>query len=82
MELFSLVPANLDVAMSELGARAKLGLIQRACSVQDFERKRHCSLDIRCDVWALSRIKCTQCRTSEHSTSSYSAEKIRGRYCG
>jgi len=33
-----------------------------------------CSLDVRCDVWALSEIKCTLCRTSKHSASSCSPE--------
>lgn len=38
------------------------------------EEEALCSLDVRCDVCALSEIKCTRCRTSKHSASSYSAE--------
>jgi len=33
-----------------------------------------CSLDVRCDAWALSEIKCTRCKTSKHSASSCSPE--------
>ena len=37
------------------------------------EEEALCSLDVRCDAWALSEIKCTRCRTSKHSASSCSA---------